>query len=192
MSLSDSPFSPGLNLTVPRLVKLSPFHCLGPPMLTACSSTYLPAPLPRCSSKMLFTLSSPGNFGLRLTRTVSAFTLGFSRLARRSIFILACTLADPLKGTFSIAGSGVPIARFASTTASGGSVRCRVGFLPPTGIKRPFMARPSLSPYRSRLRIAPSPCRSFGLSPIRLSRAPGSFFTFRGLKVRLTRPQAND
>jgi hypothetical protein len=147
MSLSDSPFSPGLNLTVPRLVKLSPFHCLGPPMLTACSSTYMPAPLPRCSSKMLFTLSSPGNFGLRLTRTVSAFTLGFSRLARRSIFILACTLADPLKGTFSIAGSGVPIARFASTTASGGSVRCRVGFLPPTGIKRPFMARPSFSPY---------------------------------------------
>jgi hypothetical protein len=168
MSLSDSPFSPGLNLTVPRLVKLSPFHCLGPPMLTAGSSTYMPAPLPRCSSKMLFTLSSPGNFGLRLTRTVSAFTLGFSRLARRSIFILACTLADPLKGTFSIAGSGLPIARFASTTASGWSVSCRVGFLPPTGSKRPFMARPSSSPYRSAVSFAVSPTRHYDGTRTRL------------------------
>jgi hypothetical protein len=65
-------------------------------MLAACSSTCLPAPLPRCFLKMLATLASLADFGLRLTRTVSTVTLGFSRLAWRSIFILVYTLADPL------------------------------------------------------------------------------------------------
>jgi hypothetical protein len=66
---------------------------------------------------MLSTLASLADFGLRLTRTVSTVTLGFSRLARRSIFILVCSLADPLKRTFSIAGLDAGIAPFAPTTA---------------------------------------------------------------------------
>jgi hypothetical protein len=73
---------------------LSPRH-LGLPVLTLPSFAHMPAPIPRCSCLVLLLLASQADGGLRLFRTGSAVTLPVSRLARRSIFILACVLADP-------------------------------------------------------------------------------------------------
>jgi len=47
---------------------------------------------------VLLLLASQTDRGLRLFPTGSAVTLPVSRLARRSIFILACVLVDPLSG----------------------------------------------------------------------------------------------
>ena len=95
-NLSDSQFSPAPILADRRLPWLAPPHCAGSPVLTPLSFTHIPPPLPRSSRKMLATLSSLPGFGLRLAPTISTGTLGFSRLARRSIFIVVCTLADSL------------------------------------------------------------------------------------------------
>ena len=95
---------------------------------------------------MLSTLSSPSGFGLRLAPTISTGTLGFSRLARRSIFIVVCTLADSLHEPFaSRASTGKSFYRIAST-ASGWNVSCRAGYLPPTGLRCPFHGAPELRP----------------------------------------------
>jgi len=113
--------------------------------LTPLSFTHIPPPLPRSSRKMLSTLSSPSGFGLRLAPTISTGTLGFSRLARRSIFIVVCTLADSLHEPFaSRASTGKSFYRIAST-ASGWNVSCRAGYLPPAGFRRPFTARRSFA-----------------------------------------------
>jgi hypothetical protein len=69
-------------------------------VLTPLSFARIPPPLPRSSRKMLATLSSLPGFGLRLAATISTGTLGFSRVARRSIFIVVCTLADSLYEPF--------------------------------------------------------------------------------------------
>jgi hypothetical protein len=68
---------------------------LGLPVLTFPSFAHMPAPIPRCFCSVLLLLTSQTDGGLRLIRTGSAVTLPVSRLARRSIFILACVLADP-------------------------------------------------------------------------------------------------
>jgi len=95
---------------------------------------------------MLSTLSSLPGFGLRFAPTFSTGTLGFSRLARRSIFIVVCTLADSLHEPFaSRASTGRSFCRIAST-ASGWNVSCRAGYLPPTGYRRPFHGAPELRP----------------------------------------------
>ena len=104
MDLSDSQCSPALILADRRLQRLAPPHCLGSPVLTPLSFTHIPPPLPRSSRKMLTTLSSLPDCGLRFAPTISTGTLGFSRLARRSIFIVVCTLADSLTRTFYIKG----------------------------------------------------------------------------------------
>src|SRR6202521_1439992 len=96
MDLSDSQLSPAPILADRRLPWLAPKHCAGSPVLTPLSFAHIPPPLPRSSRKMLATLSSLPGFGLRLAPTISTGTLGFSRLARRSIFIVVCTLADSL------------------------------------------------------------------------------------------------
>ena len=68
---------------------------LGLPVFTLPSFAHMPAPIPRCSCSVLLLLASQTDGGLRLIRTGSAVTLPVSRLARRSVFILACVLADP-------------------------------------------------------------------------------------------------
>ena len=73
---------------------LSP-RLLGLPVLPLPSFAHMPAPIPRCFCLVLLLLASQSDGGLRLFRTGSAVTLPVSRLARRSIFILACVLADP-------------------------------------------------------------------------------------------------
>jgi hypothetical protein len=153
-NLSDSQFSPAPILADRRLLRLTPQHCAGSPVLTPLSFTRIPPPLPRSSWKMLVTLSSLPGFGLRLAPTISTGTLGFSRLARRSIFIVVCTLADSLDEPFaSRASMGRSLFRIAST-ASGWNVSCRTGYLPPTGFRRPFHGAPE-----------PHPTKSFALSP---------------------------
>jgi hypothetical protein len=113
-------------------------------VLTPLSFAHIPPPLPRSSRKMLFTLSSLPDFGLRRAPTISTGTLGFSRLARRSIFIVVCTLAGSLNEPFaSRASTGRSLVRIAST-ASGWNVSCRVGYLPPTGSRCPFHGTPKL------------------------------------------------
>jgi hypothetical protein len=110
MDLSDSRRSPALILADRWLLWPVPQHCVGSPMLTPLSFAHIPPPLPRSSRKMLATLSSLPDFGLRFAPTFSTGTLGFSRLARRSIFIVVCTLADSLKRTFYIKGLNAQIA----------------------------------------------------------------------------------
>ena len=78
---------------------LSP-RSLGLPVLTLPSFAHMPAPIPRCFCLVLLLLASQSDGGLRLIRTGSAVTLPVSRLARHSIFILACMLVDPLSGSF--------------------------------------------------------------------------------------------
>ena len=68
---------------------------LGLPVLTLPSFAHMPAPIPRCFRSVFLLLTSRTDGGLCLIRTSSAVTLPVSRLARRSIFILACVLADP-------------------------------------------------------------------------------------------------
>jgi hypothetical protein len=104
VDLSDSQLSPAPILTDRRLPWLAPKHCPGSPVLTPLSFAHIPPPLPRSSRKMLSTLSSLPDFGLRFAPTISTGTLGFSRLARRSVFIVVCTLADSLRRTFCIKG----------------------------------------------------------------------------------------
>jgi hypothetical protein len=148
-NLSDSQFSPAPILADRRLLRLTPQHCAGSPVLTPLSFTRIPPPLPRSSWKMLVTLSSLPGFGLRLAPTISTGTLGFSRLARRSIFIVVCTLADSLDEPFaSRASMGRSLFRIAST-ASGWNVSCRTGYLPPTGFRRPFHGAPEPHPTRA-------------------------------------------
>jgi hypothetical protein len=115
-------------------------------VLTPLSFARIPPPLPRSSRKMLATLSSLPGFGLRLAPTISTGTLGFSRLARRSIFIVVCTLADSLHEPFaSRASTGRLLFRIAST-ASDWNLSCRAGYLPPTGFWRPYHGAPEPHP----------------------------------------------
>jgi len=86
---------------------------LGLPVLTLPSFAHMPAPIPRCSCLVLLLLASQTDGGLRHFRTGSAATLPISRLARRSIFILACVLADP-----AIAGPFAPEASRSAVTSS--------------------------------------------------------------------------
>jgi hypothetical protein len=145
-NLSDSQFSPAPILADRRSLGLAPKHCAGSPVLTPLSFARIPPPLPRSSWKMLVTLSSLPDFGLRFAPTISTGTLGFSRLARRSILIVVCTLADSLDEPFaSRASTGRSLFRIAST-ASGWNVSCRAGYLPPTGFRRPFHGAPELRP----------------------------------------------
>ena len=149
MDLSDSQLSPAPILTDRRLLWLAPPHCAGSPVLTPLSFARIPPPLPRSSRKMLATLSSLPDFGLRFAPTISTGTLGFSRLARRSVFIVVCTLADSLYEPFaSRASTRRSLCRVAST-ASGWNVSCRVGYLPPTGSRCPFHGTPEPRPTRS-------------------------------------------
>jgi hypothetical protein len=112
---------------------------LGLPVLTLPSFAHMPAPIPRCSCLVLLLLASQADSGLRLIRTGSAVTLPVSRLARRSVFILACVLVDP-----ATAGSFTPEASCSAVTSSSRSGYFRLeqqlpgGFLPPTGRARSF------------------------------------------------------
>src|SRR3984957_12630119 len=109
-NLSDPQSGPAPILADRQLPWLAPPHRLGSPVLTPLSFAHIPPPLPRSSRKMLSTLSSLPDFGLRFAPTISTGTLGFSRLARCSIFILGCTLADSLTRTFCIKGFNGSIA----------------------------------------------------------------------------------
>ena len=83
--------------------------------------------------------SSRTDGGLRRFRIGSAVTLPVSRLARRSVFILACVLADPATPDLlhrRLRALPLPAAR--APVASGWSSSCRVGYLPPTGRARSF------------------------------------------------------
>ena len=143
--LSDPQGGPAPILADRQLPWLAPPLRLGSPVLTPLSFAHIPPPLPRSSRKMLITLSSLPGFGLRFAPTFSTGTLGFSRLARRSIFIVVCTLADSLNEPFaSRASTGRSPYRIAST-ASGWNVSCRAGYLPPAGFRRPFTARRSFA-----------------------------------------------
>ena len=157
MDLSDSQRSPAPILADRRLLWPVPLRCAGSPVLTPLSFAHIPPPLPRSSPKMLSTLSSLPDFGLRLAPTISTGTLGFSRLARRSIFIVVCTLAGSLNEPFaSRASTGRSLGHIAST-ASGWNVSCRVGYLPPTGSRCPFHGTPEPHPTRSFALSAPGP-----------------------------------
>src|SRR5580704_2255636 len=57
--------------------------------------------------------------------TISTGTLGFSRLARRSIFIVVCTLADSLYEPFASRPSTARSPCRVASTASGWNVSCR-------------------------------------------------------------------
>jgi hypothetical protein len=118
----------------------------GSPVLTPLSFAHIPPPLPRSSRKMLATLSSLQGFGLRFAPTISTGTLGFSRLARRSIFIVLCTLADSLYEPFTSRASTARSPCRVASTASGWNVSCRAGYLPPTGFRRHFHGAPELRP----------------------------------------------
>ena len=135
--------------------------------MTPLSFARIPPPLPRSSWKMLVTLSSLPDFGLRFA-PISTGTLGFSRLARRSILIVVCTLADSLDEPFaSRASTGRSLFRIAST-ASDWNVSCRAGYLPPTGFRRPFHGAPEPHPtFRNRVRsrCAPLKCGTVGSYP---------------------------
>jgi hypothetical protein len=65
VDLSDSRRSPTPILADRRLLWPLPLHCAGSPVLTPLSFAHIPPPLPRSSRKMLFTLSSLPDFGLR-------------------------------------------------------------------------------------------------------------------------------
>jgi len=100
---------------------------------------HLPAPIPRCSCLVLLLLASQTDGGLRLIRTGSAVTLPVSRLARRSIFILAGVLADPATAEpFTPEASCSAVTSSSRPVTSGWSSSCRVGYLPPTGRARSF------------------------------------------------------
>jgi hypothetical protein len=118
----------------------------GSPVLTPLSFAHIPPPLPRSSRKMLATLSSLQGFGLRFAPTISTGTLGFSRLARRSIFIVLCTLADSLYEPFTSRASTARSPCRVASTASGWNVSCRAGYLPPTVFRRPFHGAPEPRP----------------------------------------------
>jgi hypothetical protein len=61
----------------------------------SCSFTLIPSPLPRCSPPVRGLLTSRQDGGLRHGTIGSAVTLMFSRLSRRSVFIMVYVLADP-------------------------------------------------------------------------------------------------
>ncbi len=128
--------------------------------------SHIPPPLPRSSRKMLATLSSLQGFGLRFAPTISTGTLGFSRLARRSIFIVLCTLADSLYEPFTSRASTARSPCRVASTASGWNVSCRAGYLPPTGFRRHFHGAPEPRPrnqmakLQGRAGARPYRCRS--------------------------------
>src|SRR3546814_15600563 len=64
----------------------------------------MPSPLPRCSSAVLLSLASHRDGGLRLFRTSSAFTLPFSRLARRSLILWPARSLIAFSATFCTEG----------------------------------------------------------------------------------------
>src|SRR5262249_28980419 len=146
MDLSDFQLSPAPILTDRRLLWLAPKHCAGSPVLTPLSCAHIPQPLPRSSRKMLATLSSLPDFGLRFAPTISTGTLGFSRLARRSVFIVVCTLADSAWPTFFIKGFNRQITLPRCLDCCRWNVSCRVGYLPPTGSRCPFHGTPEPRP----------------------------------------------
>src|SRR5258705_7996635 len=60
----------------------------------------MPSPIPRCSSAVLLSLASHRDGGLRLFRISSAFTLLFSRLARRSLILWPARSLIAFSATF--------------------------------------------------------------------------------------------
>ena len=64
----------------------------------------MPSPIPRCSSAVLLSLASHRDGGLRLFRTSSAFTLPFSRLARRSLILWPARSLIAFSATFCTEG----------------------------------------------------------------------------------------
>jgi len=87
------PGRPGLTLAGFRLWSFSP-----PPRASRVNTPLLCPPASANTPVLclvLLLLASQTDGGLRLIRTGSAVTLPVSRLARRSIFILAGVLADP-------------------------------------------------------------------------------------------------
>ena len=64
----------------------------------------MPSPIPRCSSAVLLSLASHRDGGLRLFRTSSAFTLPFSRLARRSLMLWPARSLIAFSATFCTEG----------------------------------------------------------------------------------------
>jgi hypothetical protein len=108
-------------------------------MLTLPSFAHMPAPIPRCFCAVLLLLSSRTDGGLRRFRIGSTVTLPVSRLARRSIFILACVLADPaMPDLLHRRLRALPLPAERAPVASGWSSSCRGGYLPPTGRARSF------------------------------------------------------
>jgi hypothetical protein len=88
---------------------------------------------------VLLLLASQTDGGFRLIRTGLAVTLPVSRLARRSIFILAYVLADPATTEpFTPELRALPLPPVHAPVTSGWSSSCRVGYLPPTGRARSF------------------------------------------------------
>src|SRR5271166_5884587 len=68
------------------------------------SFAHMPSPLPRCSSTVLLSLASHRDGGLRLFGTSSAFTLRFSRLARRSLILWPARSLIAFSATFCTEG----------------------------------------------------------------------------------------
>jgi hypothetical protein len=98
----------------------------------------MPSPIPgaplQCSYRSLH-----ADGGLRLFRTSSAFTLPFSRLARRSLIVLACALAGRVPSDLLHRRLRPrPLPATNAPVASGWNDSCRKGYPPPSGVARPF------------------------------------------------------
>jgi hypothetical protein len=104
---------------------------------------------------VLLLLASQTDGGFRLIRTGLAVTLPVSRLARRSIFILACVLADP-----AVAEPFTPEASCSAVTSSSHSGYFRLEQQLPGGL--------SSSHWKSA--FFPRPARILGLNANRMPR----------------------
>src|SRR5258708_24950830 len=111
----------------------------GLPMLTRFSFEHMSTPLPRRPDPVRMLLTSRASCGLRPSLAGSTLTLYFSRPARRSFIFQPVSSLDPRYGTFLCQRlRPLPLPVVTSPAASGWSNSYRVGYLPPTGVTRPF------------------------------------------------------
>ena len=111
----------------------------GLPMLTGFSFEHMSTPLPRRPDPVRMLLASKASFGLRPSSAGSTLTLTFSRPIRRSFIFQPVSSLDPRYGTFLRQRlRPLPLPAVTSPAASGWSNSYRVGYLPPTGVTRPF------------------------------------------------------
>ena len=108
-------------------------------MLTHLSFAHMPSPIPRCPSAVLLSLAFRRDGGLRSFRTSSAFTLPFSRLARRSLLLWPARSLVAFSATFCTEGfvrSSCPLRTLRLLPA--GATVAGWDNPPPTGVTRPF------------------------------------------------------